>query len=325
MSNIVTINNSGLSTSEFQSTLQSVLAAPVKKQTYTAQITRETPSAFVFLIDQSGSMDGKILYRNEKMSKAEAVALIINETLNDILNRCQKADEVRDYFEIAVIGYGGKDSEKANFAWEGSLANNYFVKISELATNFISQEIVRVESNIRGRIVSNQKSIKKWINPLAAKLTPMRHAFEMCAELLEDWLVRYKNKDIFPPIVINITDGEATDAKEMELMQAANRIKQLHTFDGNVLLMNIHLSDVDTQPVLFPTYVNELPNDKHAQLLFNLSSDMPTIFNVDISRAINKDSTGAYTGMAFNADANALVKMMQIGTYTSIGRTQFNP
>lgn len=322
MSNIVAINNSGLSTSEFQSTLQRVLATPVKKQTYTAQITRETPSAFVFLIDQSGSMNGKIEYRNNSMSKAEAVALIINETLNDILNRCQKADEVRDYFEIAVIGYGGKDSEKANFAWEGNLTNRTFVKISELANNAISQETIEVETNIRGRIVKSQKSIKKWINPLATKLTPMKNAFEMCAELLEDWLVRYKNKDIFPPIVINITDGEATDAKEMELMQAANRIKQLHTVDGSALLMNIHLSDAGTQSVLFPTYANELPDDEYAQLLFKLSSDMPTIFNVDIARTINKDSAGAYTGMAFNADANALVKMMQIGTYTSIGRTQ---
>lgn len=322
MSNIVAINNSGLSTSEFQSTLQRVLATPVKKQTYTAQITRETPSAFVFLIDQSGSMNGKIEYRNNSMSKAEAVALIINETLNDILNRCQKADEVRDYFEIAVIGYGGKDSEKANFAWEGNLSDRTFVKISELANNAISQETIEVETNIRGRIVKSQKSIKKWINPLATKLTPMKNAFEMCAELLEDWLVRYKNKDIFPPIVINITDGEATDAKEMELMQAANRIKQLHTVDGSALLMNIHLSDAGTQSVLFPTYANELPDDEYAQLLFKLSSDMPTIFNVDIARTINKDSAGAYTGMAFNADANALVKMMQIGTYTSIGRTQ---
>jgi hypothetical protein len=325
MNNIVPINNTGLTTTEFQNTLKMVLATPVKSKTYTAQITRETPSAFVFLIDQSGSMEGKIAYRNQSISKAEAVALIINETLNDILNRCQKADEVRDYFEIAVIGYGGQDGEKANFAWEGNLVDRTFVKISELANYFLSQDIITIENNIRGRIVQQQKSIKKWINPLAKKRTPMRHAFEMCAELLEDWLIRYKNKDIFPPIVINITDGEATDAKEKELMQAANRIKQLHTVDGNVLLLNIHLSAADDTPVLFPTYSHELPNNEYAQLLFNLSSDMPTIFNSDIARFTQKDSAGAYTGMAFNADANALVKMMQIGTYTSIGRTQVLP
>lgn len=322
MNNIIPINNTGLSLSEFQSTLKTVLATPVKSKPYTAQITRETPSAFVFLIDQSGSMKEKIEYRNEKISKAEAVTLIVNETLNDVLNRCQKDTEVRDYFEIALIGYGGKSSDKANFAWEGTLSEKTFVKIAELATTFISQEIISVEANVRGRKVQNQKSIKKWISPLAQSLTPMCHALEMCGELLEDWLIRYQHKDIFPPIVINITDGEATDGKEKELMQAANRIKNLHTVDGNVLLLNIHLSDAGSTPILFPTYSNELPDDEHAQLLFKMSSDMPSIFNNDIARLTGKDTAGAYSGMAFNADAKSLVSMMQIGTYTSIGRTQ---
>jgi uncharacterized protein YegL len=323
MSNqIVAINNTGLSLNEFQNTLKSVLATPVKSKPYTAQITRETPSAFVFLIDQSGSMKEKIDYRNEKISKAEAVTLIVNETLNDVLNRCQKDSEVRDYFEIALIGYGGKDREQANFAWEGALADKTFVKIAELATTFISQEIITIETNMRGRVIQTQKPIKKWISPLAQSLTPMRHALEMCGQLLEDWLIRYQHKDIFPPIVINITDGEATDGKEKELMQAANRIKNLHTVDGNVLLLNVHLSDAGNTPILFPTYAQELPDDEHAQLLFKMSSDMPSIFNNDIARLTGKDTAGAYSGMAFNADAKSLVSMMQIGTNTAMGKTQ---
>lgn len=323
MSNQLTpINNTGLSQSEFSNALQQALKLPFKNKTYTAQITRDSPSAFIFLLDQSGSMSEKISFRNEKISKSEAVALIVNETLNDIINRCQKADEVRDYFEIAVIGYGGKNQDKANFAWEGSLESKTFVSTSALATSFLSKKDIEFEQNIRGMIVKEKKPFRTWIRPLAEKLTPMRHALQLTAELLEDWLVRHRNKDIFPPIVINITDGEATDGKEKELIQAAHRIKDLHTTDGNVLLLNVHLSSAANTSVLFPTYSHELPNNEYAQLLFKMSSDMPAVYNSDIARYTGRDTSGAYTGMAFNADAKALISMMQIGTLTSMGKTQ---
>lgn len=90
------------------------------RDSYTAEISRESPSAVVFLVDQSGSMDSAF---DGTQSKAEVVARILNELLETLISRCQKSEpEPRDYFDIALIGYGGASSKEANFLWEGALS-----------------------------------------------------------------------------------------------------------------------------------------------------------------------------------------------------------
>jgi len=307
-----------MSPSDFQSALRDALSVTVKTRPYTAQITRDTPSAFVFLIDQSGSMKNNITFRGQKTSKAEAVAMIVNETLREILNRCQKTDTIRDYFDIALLGYG-KRSEQDVFAWSGALKGKKFVKPSELKQFFLREEEVVTEKTVRGNVILDKKTIKTWLEPVAEGLTPMNYALNTAASILEEWIVLHRGKDVFPPVVINISDGEATDAKEAELLESAQRIKKLRTTDGNVLLMNVHLSDADGNPVLFPNNADMLPEDDYAELLFNMSSEMPVRFNKDIAGITNIDSNGIYVGMAFNADANKLIQMMQIGTNTPLG------
>ncbi len=46
------------------------------KQPYTAQITRNTPTAFIFLVDQSVSMSRETLFNGTRMTLADAVAQI---------------------------------------------------------------------------------------------------------------------------------------------------------------------------------------------------------------------------------------------------------
>ena len=60
------------------------------KNPYTAQITRNTPTAFIFLVDQSVSMKEMTSLFGEEMSMAEAVALIINRQINELVLRCIK-------------------------------------------------------------------------------------------------------------------------------------------------------------------------------------------------------------------------------------------
>ena len=320
MNNLVPSSNSGLmSPGEFQTALKEALAVPMKSRPYTAHITRNTPSAFVFLLDQSGSMNEIISFRGDSYRKSEAVATIVNETLREIQNRCQKTDGIRDYFDIALIGYGNKDNT-AELAWSGALAGKGFVKPSELKQFFLSEEEIVTEKMVRGKSVTDTKMVKTWVQPVASGLTPMNSALLKAADLLENWIVAHKGKDIFPPIVINITDGQATDAKGPELLKTARRIKDLHTSDGNVLLLNIHLSNIDEEPVLFPSSQDLLPNDEHAVLLYDMSSEMPKIFNPEIARITHVDTGSTYTGMAYNADANMLIQMMQIGTNTSLNR-----
>ena len=56
---------------------------------------------------QSGSMQEELAFRDETMSKANAVAQIVNSLLDEILTRFTKTKGIRDYFDIAMIEYGG--------------------------------------------------------------------------------------------------------------------------------------------------------------------------------------------------------------------------
>ena len=73
---------------------------------YTAEISRAKPTAFCFLIDQSGSMDDPYGMDSGKR-KCDAVADAVNRLIATLVLRCAKGEDVRDYFQIAVIGYGG--------------------------------------------------------------------------------------------------------------------------------------------------------------------------------------------------------------------------
>ena len=96
---------------------------------YEAEITRDNPGCFLFLIDQSGSMADRIADKPGGKTKAQGVADAINDLLNDLVIKCTGPDGVRDYFDVGVIGYG----EKVGPAFTGVLANRDLVPLSEVA------------------------------------------------------------------------------------------------------------------------------------------------------------------------------------------------
>jgi hypothetical protein len=85
---------------------------------YTAEISRTSPSCFVFLIDQSGSMQDPFGGGESTKKKADGVADAINKLLQNLVIKCAKEEGVRDYYHVAVIGYG----HHVGPAFAGSLA-----------------------------------------------------------------------------------------------------------------------------------------------------------------------------------------------------------
>lgn len=71
-----------------------------------AQISRTSPTAFLFLVDQSGSMMDKM---SSGKTKAEFVSDVLNKTIMDLITRCSKSEGIRDYFDIGVLGYGHQE------------------------------------------------------------------------------------------------------------------------------------------------------------------------------------------------------------------------
>jgi hypothetical protein len=72
---------------------------------HSAKIGRDNPTAILFVIDQSGSMDETM---STGKSKAAFVADVLNKTIYTLVTNCTKADGVRNYFDVGVIGYGGQ-------------------------------------------------------------------------------------------------------------------------------------------------------------------------------------------------------------------------
>ena len=76
--------------------------------TYQAEISRANPSCFLFLIDQSGSMQDPFGSGESAKKKADSVADAINRLLQNLVIKCAKEEGIRDFFHLCVIGYGAQ-------------------------------------------------------------------------------------------------------------------------------------------------------------------------------------------------------------------------
>lgn len=265
--------------------------------TYSSEISRKNPGLFIFLIDQSRSMSHKI--GGSKRSKASEAADAVNRQLNEIINRCTKSEGVRDYFDIGIIGYGAMRGRAVSL-----IGGSTLVPISEL-----EQRILRMEKRtqeIDGQEIEYEFPI--WFEPVAASDTPMVQGLNLAKEWIDEWSAEHPGS--FPPIIINITDGEATDGDPRDAVQ---EIASTSMDDGYPLVWNCHLSETDTSPVSFPSSEDQLPIDKYAHSMFEMSSELPEAI-LAIAREEYRDISDGAKGYVFNAQLEDLIKLLDIGT-----------
>lgn len=274
---------------------------------YSAEISRTNPSCFVFLIDQSGSMADSGGGGESARSKAQGLADSLNNLLRNLILICAKEEGVRDYYQVAVIGYGASVGP----ALGGTLAGRQLVPLSEIAANPVrlDERTKKVEDGAGG-LVDQTVKFPIWVDPVANGGTPMCQAFAQAQTMLQGWLAQHGSS--FPPILINITDGEATDG---DPASAADSIRQLGAVDGQVLLFNIHLSSQRATPIEFPNSEAGLP-DEFAQRLFRMSSPLPPHMCTAAQQEGYHLGEGA-RGFVFNADMVAVIKALKIGTQPS--------
>ena len=272
---------------------------------YTAEISRENPTCFLFLIDQSRSMEDKISAGDSTQQKASGVADTINRWLQELSIKCAKVEGVRDYYHVGVIGYG----KAVGPAFVGEIAGRDLVPISEIADNpaRLDDRTQKIPDG-SGGLVEQSVRTPVWFDPVAGGGTPMCRAASEAQRVLQEWLSAHP--DCFPPVVIHITDGEATDGNPWERLRG---LTSLSSSDGNVMLFNIHLSaNPDATPVTFPDAVDDLPDDYSCKL-FETASPLTSTM-----RALAKEHgiATAETSRAFvlNADMVLLVQSIDIGT-----------
>ena len=304
----------------FGFTIPSQSAQMQTKTAYTAQITRNTPTAFIFLIDQSVSMRKTTTLYGEEMPMAEAVARIVNHQLNELVLRCIKGSETRDYYDIAIIGYG----EKAYSGWKGELEGRDFVKPSELKEHPYKKITTKKETRTRKGVKVVEVEEVQWIEAEATEgWTRVHHAFEKAKGLLDEWMEKHHDKDCYPPTIINITDGEFNGATKEYVLQQANELKSMFTNDGNVILFNIHISANKAVCVTCPASKDEVSFSSLATTMYEMSSLLPMRYSDRIAD-LRGDGTpnNRYTAMSINADMSTLIQLMDIGTPTNISQNK---
>jgi hypothetical protein len=275
---------------------------------YSSEISRDNPVAFVFLIDQSYSMNDQSSGQDENgnpLSMAEAVADAINAILEELTNVAQRDDGVRDYFEIALIGYGGNET----FLWEGNLKGQCFAKISDIKEN-ADVETTTTEVMVRGKLMEEEHTKLSWLKPKAINNTPMKGTFEIAEKELRKWVANHKKS--YPPIVINITDGMANDVTDpIELINASKNLQNISTDDGNTIVINIHISN-GGHTVIFPNDISQV--NGYGTILFEMSSILPENFVNSAKEIFRLTETDNIRGIAVNASMVDLVKILDIGT-----------
>jgi hypothetical protein len=270
---------------------------------YSAEISRSNPTCFIILLDQSGSMADSF-GGAEGLRKSEFVADVVNRTLHGLVIRCTTAEEIRNYYHVSIIGYGGA----VQSAFAGALAGKTLVPIGEIADN-----PARLENRAKkvpdgaGGLVEQQVRFPIWIDAGTSGGTPMCAALSQAKTVLEQWLVEHRNG--FPPTVLHLTDGESTDGDPTPL---GKDLLSLGTSDGPVLLFNCHVSSQRAAKVEYPSGDSGLP-DQFAKTLFGISSTLPESFLKAAQQTGVTLSEGA-RGFVFNGDPTSVVQFFEIGT-----------
>lgn len=247
-------------------------------------------------------------FGNQAKTKAEGVSDVINRLLQNLVIKCAKSTGVRNYYFVGVIGYGTQVCS----AFKGTLGGRELVPISDIAHFPLRiEERTKLTDDGLGGLIKQTVKFPIWLDATAEGKTPLCTTLIYAQEIIKAWLAEHP--DCFPPIVINMTDGAATDGNP--LLPAKN-LRNLASNGGNVLFFNIHFSSQIAQPIEFPDNEAILPN-KYAVQLFRMSSLLPSYMREIAAKEYTIPVSEHTRGFTFHADMVAVIKFLDIGTRPS--------
>ena len=272
--------------------------------TYQSEISRANPTCFFFLIDQSSSMLDPIMGVPGNPRKADLVADALNKVIQTLIVTASKDVEVRRYYQIGALGYGGENEVVPAFG------DQDLVWIDDLYSKPLRvEDRAKKESDGAGGFIEVSTKFPIWIDPLANGRTPMCQALERTKGILEKWTNDHRLS--YPPTVINLTDGEANDG---DPRVPANAIRELSTSDGNVILMTLHASSNQfSQQPFFPNTSEGLP-DEPSRLMFEMSSPITSSMLKTSEELLGIKLQPNARGFVYNAGIEGIVSALEIGT-----------
>jgi hypothetical protein len=236
-------------------------------------------------------------------NKAKFTAVVINRTINELININSAGEKVKDRVFISIIGYGGSGG----------------ISVDEIRSDYLSKfadNPIRIESGKQkvpdgnGGLVEIDVQNPIFVEPVANGLTPMGTAFETAKRLIDEWVQR--KPDNPAPVIINISDGlPCPDGEDTKAMQIANEIMSISTNDGNPLIFNAHLGD-SPQKCICCASEGELP-DEQAKFLFANSSIVPESYKEAAKKQelqVQQNSRGFIS----NAEPETFIKFINFGS-----------
>jgi len=287
---------------------------------YDVKISRKNPALIILLIDQSHSMNEQFFSAGGKtFTIAQIAKYVADRFLYEILSRCLKGNDIYDYVDTAIIGYGTSIKSALpkvgldEFPIPSSYLPKIFIRRNEKNSSDEEFPLPRYE----------------WVESVANGYTSMLSAFNKAKQIIEEWIPDHR--DSFPPIVLNITDGMPTDDIELvERMQnntlgemetlniftTAKKIQEMRTDNGNVLICNAHVSPEKITQIEFPNNVDNIENP-FAELMFVMSSVVPKeLFELGREYRFNLSEGSRF--FVFNAEAKTLLNFINFGSGASL-------
>lgn len=257
-------------------------------------ISREHRALIVLALDFSGSMVSQ-MSTTKFVRKSDMMKQIAYSLLYELLLRARRSDGVRNYYDVGIICYS---DDKVLSAFD----DRWYLPISSIA-NFAQQ-------NQRGDLL-----IERLEQFTTHGSTPMLGMLLRVEQILKEWTEKEENRESIAPIFINITDGMATDATEEILIGTAERISQIATKRGRVMILQNHLSTSgEMKPIIFPHSIDELKADRYAKMLYRMSSDIPVDLEGEIHSQLGIKRKGAHKLMAYNCSPSDIISLLSIGT-----------
>jgi hypothetical protein len=264
---------------------------------YSQEISRQNKACFLFLLDQSFSMEEPL--GSSANRKCDELVTAINGWLQNMAIRASGDQSANPIIESALLG---------------PLAGRTLVSITEIGSYpaRIDTRNQFIPDEETGEMIEVPCEVPVWVDPVSEGGTPMCHMLYRAHEILSDWIRQHPRS--FPPIVVHISDGESQDGDPAPYAEA---VRNLATEDGSVLLFNCHLSMTAADPFMFPSSEEGLP-DELARVLFRMSSELPEPF---VRHAVSEgfQLQPAARGMAFNADMVCLIQFLNMGTQAAPG------
>jgi hypothetical protein len=261
-------------------------------------LSTKAPGLLMILADHSGSMEEPI-DGTSGITKADALADVVNGVLVDFIDRMNVGGEVRPRIDVMMHGYSGNFRRSwSESLLDGALAGEDTATIAEVADNWIDEiELPDADGlSIRAPI---------WVRPSSGgNSTPTRLAFEEARDVYASW----KRRPTLPHLVlgVHVTDGVATDGDPRTAVAALAR--DVTAAGGSLLMTNIHIASNGGEGFVFPDEDDAMTLDAHGRALFEMSSPVPPELAARL-----KTKPGARM-MAYNASFEELAKVFEAGS-----------